>query len=319
LANALYERPTTAGPLEESARQTRLVPAYADLLQDLEAYLWTEVPEEDQQEEVPERRPAPWRTIAQRLDSLVARRRFWRLAVIGVILLGGALGVLAQVLQIGVAHQSSALIYHRGYTLENAYGKRWLCYGWSSGVYHCTAHWHWSGGQAISDNTAWVPRGASASGQGGSASGGPSPAAQRFSTAGEPCQSTNFWVAHISQWAVPPSCYANIYSPNPANYVFRSGFGWCNWWVEVMHPNQPDILWGSEHRRSGVPTPGAAVFFSGGVQGADWNGHYAQVVAVSPGGYWVLVSEMNFAWRGAGWQRVDYRYIHVGPGVTFIS
>ncbi len=34
--------------------------------------------------------------------------------------------------------------------------------------------------------------------------------------------------------------------------------------------------------------------------------------------YWVLVSEMNFHWRGAGFGRVDFRYVHVGDGVTFL-
>ena len=42
------------------------------------------------------------------------------------------------------------------------------------------------------------------------------------------------------------------------------------------------------------------------------------MVAVPPGGYWFLISEMNFTWRGAGWQKVEYRYVHTGPGVSFI-
>ena len=123
----------------------------------------------------------------------------------------------------------------------------------------------------------------------------------------------------ISQWTTPVGCYAGIYSVNPANYVNRSGFGWCNWWPEVLHPNQPDILWGREYRHSSTPTPGAVVYFAPGVQGASSAGHWAQVVAVAPDHYWVLVTEMNFTWRGGGWQKVSYRYIHVGSGVTFIS
>jgi hypothetical protein len=61
------------------------------------------------------------------------------------------------------------------------------------------------------------------------------------------------------------------------------------------------------------------VHFNGGVQGASRDGHWAQVVAVAPGNYWVLITEMNFRWRGGGFGKVSYRYIHVGPGVSFIS
>jgi hypothetical protein len=44
--------------------------------------------------------------------------------------------------------------YQRGYYLDNG----WLCYGWSSGEYHCTMHWHRAAnGTLISDNYRWVP------------------------------------------------------------------------------------------------------------------------------------------------------------------
>jgi hypothetical protein len=131
---------------------------------------------------------------------------------------------------------------------------------------------------------------------------------------GEPCHSSVFYVGAISQWKVPPGCYAGIYAVNPSNYVYRPGFGWCNWWPEVLHPNQPGILSAPRHS---VPVPGAAVFFEPGVQGADPSGHYAEVVAVLPQG-WVLISEMNDTWRGGGWGRVNYRYIHTGYGVWFL-
>ncbi|HZC06004.1 MAG TPA: transglycosylase SLT domain-containing protein [Ktedonobacterales bacterium] len=45
------------------------------------------------------------------------------------------------------------LSFHRGYKVEGS----WLCYGWSNGAYHCTQHWHRSGGALVSDNPAWVP------------------------------------------------------------------------------------------------------------------------------------------------------------------
>lgn len=137
-------------------------------------------------------------------------------------------------------------------------------------------------------------------------------------TSGEPCHDLITFPPVIDQWMAPPGCYGNIFRPNPANYPDRPGFGWCNWWVRVNHPDHPDVTESHSFPSGSVPHAGDAVFFDGGVQGADRAGHWAQVVAVDPDHYWVLISEMNFSWRGAGWARVDYRYIHVGPGVRFI-
>jgi hypothetical protein len=254
-------------------------------------------------------------------------KHFAVLAILGA----AVLGVTTQTLHSSfAAHQPVGnLNYHwqSGYYLDNG----WLCYGWPSGAYHCTAWWHKDGGTYVSDNPAWVPHvgqggvsttyhpaSAPNSGATGNASTGLAAAPRSFSTSGQPCAGGVQFVANISQWTVPPGCYSKIYYPNPANYVYRAGFGWCNWWPEVLHPHQPDLLWGSEYTRSSVPAVGAAIFFSGDVQGASSDGHYAEVVAISPDHYWVLVSEMNFYWRGGGWQKVDYRYIHVGWGVTFI-
>ena len=215
------------------------------------------------------------------------------------------------------ANAAGGLHYQRGYYVANGM----LCYGWSNGTYHCTAHWHRSGSRLVSDNPSWVPNSGSTSGTSHSSSK-PATSPVRVTgsnTAGQPCRSSYMFPARISQWTTPVSCYAGVYHVNPANYVKRSGFGWCNWWPEVLHPNQPDILWGRQYRHSSTPTPGAVVHFNGGVQGASSAGHWAQVVAVAPDRHWVLITEMNFSWRGAGWQKVSYRYIHVGPGVTFIS
>jgi hypothetical protein len=240
-------------------------------------------------------------------------------ALVGAALLGAAFVVAFAASGTGAtANASDGLYYQHGYYVVNT----WLCYGWSNGSYHCTQHWHRSGGQLISDNPSWVPNNVSTS---TSTSSSSSSAATRpasvtgSNTAGQPCHSSTMFPAYISQWTTPVSCYAGIYSVNPANYVYRSGYGWCNWWPEVLHPRQPDIIWGGQYRHSSVPTPGAVVRFSPGVQGASSDGHYAQVVAVAPDHYWVLVTEMNFTWRGGGWQKVSYRYIHVGSGVTFIS
>ncbi|HEX5439926.1 MAG TPA: hypothetical protein VFW76_03515 [Ktedonobacterales bacterium] len=137
-------------------------------------------------------------------------------------------------------------------------------------------------------------------------------------TGGLPCQDSYMFVVKISQWTVPPGCYANIYYPNRSAYHASGTFGYCNWWVQALHPNQPDILSGSEYTRTSTPVAGAAVWFNPNVQGAGSEGHWAQAVAVSSDGYWVLITEMNFSWRGGGFGRVDFRYIHVGAGVYFI-
>ncbi len=245
-------------------------------------------------------------------------RRRWKTFALAAIACAGILGIATQALQTSsAAPQVGSLNYYyqRGYYVDNG----WLCYGWANGAYHCTAHWHKSGSTLVSDNPSWVPNVSGAAQPAAAApKTGLSVSPQSFATSGEPCKSSVHFVANISQWAVPPGCYGNVYYPSPANFVYRSGFGWCNWWPEVLHPNQPNLLWGAGYRRSSVPAVGAAVFFAGGVQGASSAGHYAEVVAISSDHYWVLVSEMNFYWRGAGWQKVDYRYIHVGAGVTFI-
>lgn len=133
----------------------------------------------------------------------------------------------------------------------------------------------------------------------------------------EPCNDPVKFLPVMDLWAVPPGCYANVYRPIQANYPFRPGFGWCNWWVRERHLKQLDITENLAYRHDTKPVPGAAIFFYGNVQGADAAGHWAQVVAIAPDNYWILISEMNFAWRGAGWARIDYRYVHAGPGVIF--
>jgi hypothetical protein len=134
----------------------------------------------------------------------------------------------------------------------------------------------------------------------------------------QPCHDSVMFLATMSQWAVPPGCYATIYKPNPANYVQRPGFGFCNWWVRVTHPNTPDITENTAYPRGTTPVAGAAVFMDPYEQGAGSEGHWVEAVAVAPDHYWVLISEMNFAWRGAGYGLLDYRYIHVSPHIHFV-
>lgn len=129
------------------------------------------------------------------------------------------------------------------------------------------------------------------------------------------CVSSYRFPAVITQWTTPVSCYSAIYWPNPAQYPARPSYGWCNWWAEVTHPQYSGYtaLHLVDHAQ---PVVGAVVWFNPYVQGASSEGHYAVVEALGPNG-WVLISEMNFFWRGGGFARVDYRYIHVGPGVSF--
>lgn len=134
----------------------------------------------------------------------------------------------------------------------------------------------------------------------------------------EPCRQSTQFLANLSQWAVPPGCYGTIYTPNPANYVSRPGFGWCNWWVRVTHPTHLDITESLAYPRGTNPVAGAPIYFDGNEQGADSAGHWAVAVAIAPDHYWVLISEMNFAWRGGGFGKIDYRYIHVSPHVHFV-
>lgn len=133
----------------------------------------------------------------------------------------------------------------------------------------------------------------------------------------QPCHGGTMWVANISQWSVPPGCYSQVFQPNPADYPARAAVGYCNWWVEQNHLSNPTITQGGQIYIGTKPVAGAAVWFAPGVQGASSEGHWAQLVAISPGGYWLLISEMNFSWRGAGFGRVDYRYVHVGPGLAY--
>ena len=139
-------------------------------------------------------------------------------------------------------------------------------------------------------------------------------------TVGQPCHDSYMFVPKISAWTTPPGCYATIFTPDRSQYSAPSTFGYCNWWVEALHPRQQDILYGSEYARSTTPVVGAAVWFPPNVQGGSSAGHWAQLVAIGPDHSWLLITEMNFGWRGGGFGKVDYRYVHVDPaaGVVFV-
>jgi len=109
---------------------------------------------------------------------------------------------------------------------------------------------------------------------------------------------------------------------------WAGAFGYCTWYAWYRHQSEPLMRLGSAAnwayaaasfglRTGTTPVAGATVVFAPGVQGASSGGHAAYVEAVLANG-WFIVSEMNFGLNGGGWGRVDWRYAHVGSGVTFI-
>jgi surface antigen len=103
-------------------------------------------------------------------------------------------------------------------------------------------------------------------------------------------------------------------------------FGVCTWWAWYKHQDE-GILgnakdWPANARARGyatgtTPQVGATAVFQPGVQGASALGHVGHVEQVFDNG-WFVISEMNFYWNGGGWGKVDYRYVHDGPGVSFV-
>jgi surface antigen len=103
-------------------------------------------------------------------------------------------------------------------------------------------------------------------------------------------------------------------------------FGVCTWWAWYQHQSEGMLGnakdWPAHARARGyatgtVPAVGATAVFQSGVQGASAVGHVGHVEQLLSGG-WFVISEMNFFWNGGGWGNVDYRYVHVGPGVSFV-
>ncbi len=70
-------------------------------------------------------------------------------------------------------------------------------------------------------------------------------------------------------------------------------------------------------RSARSPAVGATAVFQPGVEGAGGGGHAGHVEEVLGGG-WFVISEMNFSWNGGGWGHVDWRFVYVRSGVSFI-
>jgi surface antigen len=239
--------------------------------------------------------PEWWRcTVVDSIGSIWGRRAFslvflaLMVALLAVASLGaggggeGALGLQGlQRMQVGQSAARVALTYRRGYSVQGA----WLCYGWASGVYHCTERWRRSGGALISENTAWVPNGLS----GGSATSG--------------------------------GAMTTVYTARTANAY---PFGQCTFGAEALaHDNLNGLGnardWFANAQRRGLPTGysprvGATVTFQPFVQGASWLGHVGHVVALGSGGSF----EMEAMNDDAGFGRYAFRWVHVGVGVAFI-
>jgi surface antigen len=105
-------------------------------------------------------------------------------------------------------------------------------------------------------------------------------------------------------------------------------FGQCTWWAQYERRDENlrgmgnARYWAANAPKRGLnvgsaPKVGATVVFQPGVQGAGWAGHVAHVMALYPGG-WFLISEMNAYGNGGGLGRVSFRYVHIGAGVQFI-
>ena len=243
--------------------------------------------------------------------------RVWR----GALLLTGALGLAVVSLQsIPSAHAATALRYQRGYYLDNG----WYCYGWASGAYHCTTRWHRAAnGQIVSDNPSWVPNSLATSSNSVGASSAPV-SAPSGSTSASSAQASPP-PAGLSQWANPVGYHAYAMS---SHGWYPSLFGWCTWYASYRRQDEPLMqlgnayAWAANAPRHGLrtgttPAAGATVVFQPHVQGASGLGHVGHVEKVYSNG-WFLISEMSFYWNGGGWGRVSYRYVHTGPGVSFI-
>lgn len=252
-----------------------------------------------------------------------ARRRtdVWTgVRLLGLALLLGLAVVAGAIVQVQRTAKADNLAYYwqRGYYLDHG----WLCYGWSTGAFHCTQHWHRdASGRLISDNAAWVPN------YGGGVVTQP-PVVQPPVTSGGGgtvvvnnvlnegfCAGQSVSFANVSEWAVPNGCYSGVYYPSNQGYP---SFGWCNYWPEAMHPwlGHTYAALSLPSHGGWAPRIGATIFYAPFVQGASAAGHYGVVVAIGPNG-WVLSAEMNFYWRGGGFGRVIYRYVHEGWGVDF--
>jgi surface antigen len=214
---------------------------------------------------------------------------------------------------------------------------------------HCTKKWHVdSEGHLISEMPAWVPNPA---GEWPAASGTRRQRLPHTFTISHPAprKAAPRLVHHVAARAAPapaPTVAQAVSSPHGisswtpvpghpsyalgdfAGDPYASLFGVCTWYAWYRKQSEPLLRLGTAAswaysaasfglRTGTTPVVGATAVFQPGVEGAGSGGHVAHVEQVLGGG-WFIVSEMNFYWNGGGWGRVDWRYVYVAPGVTFI-
>jgi|GEM_PF-3366270 surface antigen len=249
--------------------------------------------------------------------------RFRRLSLVGTAVMALLLGS-ALFSGLHTAHAAAATAQSapssRDFRYGNYLSNGWFCFGFSSGIYHCTQHYHYVNGRAVSLNPGFVPNGTS--GTAAATTGGHTAA----TTGGE----------HEPDGDADDRSAGGSSSNNSGGGVVNRGgggntagypFGQCTWgaarlsWDNVSYlGNAKD--WFANAQARGLPTGytprvGATVVYQPGVQGASALGHVAHVVAVYGNGTF-LVEEMNYYGFGGGFGVFSYRTSHTGWGVSFI-
>ena len=175
--------------------------------------------------------------------------------------------------------------YRVGYTVQHG----WLCNGWRSGMYRCTAHWKVVNGRYVSLNPAWVP----------------SQGSMRGSTHGSTHAPARF--SPTKPGRVPYPFGQCTYGAFVLAHDNVGGLGMArDWYVNAIRRGLPT---------GSVPRVGATVVFAPGVQGASrTEGHVGHVVKLGANGMF-LMEAMN---DNAGFGRFGFRWVHAGFGVHFI-
>lgn len=229
--------------------------------------------------------------------------------------------------------------------------------GYSTGdaTVHCTRLWHVDAqGRLISDSPAWVPNPTGAwptspydylpdadviRADRPAYTPPPKPRVTHSNVrTSRPSSSHGSSAPPAPPAPVAPSGGYNPWAPVPghpsygmadfAGDPWSAYFGVCTWYAWYRHQGEPLLKMGNAASWPSVapsyglhvgttPVVGATAIFQPGVEGADGGGHAAHVEQVLGGG-WFIISEMNFTWNGGGWGRVDWRYVYMAPGVSFI-
>lgn len=226
----------------------------------------------------------------------------WLLVVVTLTgLLAPAMGAAS------TAHAAgSGLRYHRGYSVQVAYGRRWLCYGWASRPYpyHCTTHFHAVGGHLVSDHPAWVPNVAGSIAKTASSSSASARTAVRGSSGSAPVST----VAAAATPAVRPQAGTSTGTTSTPATTATSLAAWAG--------------------PSAIAFCGGPVDFSNAAQWATPHGCFGQIFAPNAANYpyrpsfgwcnWASEeSHLQFAGYGALGQTKHYGAPRVGSVVWF--